>query len=74
LVRAARTRGDESQTLGMKRKFRDLGADRMNSNEELSFRLAIREQAFGDIEQALKEATDQERRKVCAPRRRSKND
>jgi hypothetical protein len=62
----------------MKRKYRGLsktvkGADRMNNDEELSFRLALREQAFGDIEQAIKEATAREGRKVRAPRSRGKS-
>jgi hypothetical protein len=55
----------------MKRKYRDLyktvkSPDRMTNDEELSFRLAIREQAFGHIEQAVKEATAKEGRTVRA--------
>ena len=62
----------------MKRKYRDLyktrkGPDRMNSDEELSFRLAIREQAFGHIEQAVNEATTLEGRKGRAPRSRGRS-
>jgi hypothetical protein len=62
----------------MSRKYRDVRktlkrARPMSDDEELVFRLAIREQAFKETERAVKGPTGQERRKLGAPRSRVKS-
>ena len=62
----------------MSRKSRDLRktlkrARPTSDEEELLFRLAIREQAFEETERAVKGAKAQEGRKLGAPRSRVKS-